>query len=481
MEKNYLYGLTVQGIQSYIFATNKLKEIIGASEIIEQLCTTWFYDFLTKEECKGSIRHLNAAGNIRFQTDKETAKRIFRDYHFILLEKAPGVPFSQAVVEIKNGKEYEAIQNLDKKLRAQRNSPLYEIDLGVMLRSKNRRTGDFAFQKQIYNKEKNKFEFLDVVSNQKYIKRKGKALTEKIELSNNNIVYPSEFEELAKGGTHSWLAVVHIDGNGMGIIIKDILENGVDKFTELKSFSKSIADCTINAYKKAITDVVLPEKTDIEIDNIAHQQLPIRPLIIGGDDVTVIIRADLALEFTQVYLETFEEETLKAKLNNNKGVTACAGIAYVKEKFPFHYSANLAEELCTYAKNKSERKASAIQFHLVNDSIIDNYKEIVARELKVSEDFTFQKGPYYLDKYKDSEANKELLSTLTKTIAQLKQEDSPKNSMREWVDAKFNKPNMTNILMDRLKAKTSGYNTILENEKAFIDYHTLLAVNTKTD
>jgi len=36
MAYNYLYGLTVQGIQSYIFATNKLKEIVGTSEIIEQ-------------------------------------------------------------------------------------------------------------------------------------------------------------------------------------------------------------------------------------------------------------------------------------------------------------------------------------------------------------------------------------------------------------------------------------------------------------
>lgn len=480
MEKNYLYGLTVQGIQSYIFATNKLKEIIGASEIIEQLCTTWFYDFLTKEECKASIRHLNAAGNIRFQTDEETAKRIFRDYHFILLEKAPGVPFSQAVVKIENGKEYEAIQELDKKLRAQRNSPLYEKDLGVMLRSKYRRTGDFAgLENDKVDKSENRF--LDVVTSAKFDNTDEKVLTQKIKIDSYKLVYPSKFEDLAKDSIHSWLAVVHIDGNGMGLIIKDILENGDDKFTELKSFSKSIANCTIKAYKKAITDVVLLEKTDIEIENTAYQQLPIRPIIIGGDDITVIIRADLALEFTNVYLKTFEEETLNAKLNNNKGITACAGIAYVKEKFPFHYSANLAEELCTYAKNKSERKASAIQFHLVNDSIIDNYKEIVARELKVSEDFTFQKGPYYLDKYKDSEANKELLSTLTKTIAQLKQEDSPKNSMREWVDAKFNKPNMTNILMDRLKAKTSGYNTILENEKAFIDYHTLLAVNTKTD
>ena len=30
----YLYGVSIQGIQEFIFKTNKLKEIIGASKIV---------------------------------------------------------------------------------------------------------------------------------------------------------------------------------------------------------------------------------------------------------------------------------------------------------------------------------------------------------------------------------------------------------------------------------------------------------------
>lgn len=33
----YLYGASVQGIQEFIFKTNKLKEIIGASKIVEDM------------------------------------------------------------------------------------------------------------------------------------------------------------------------------------------------------------------------------------------------------------------------------------------------------------------------------------------------------------------------------------------------------------------------------------------------------------
>lgn len=35
----YLYGASVQGIQSFIFATNRLREIVGASDLVEEIAT----------------------------------------------------------------------------------------------------------------------------------------------------------------------------------------------------------------------------------------------------------------------------------------------------------------------------------------------------------------------------------------------------------------------------------------------------------
>ena len=51
---------------------------------------------------------------------------------------------------------------------------------------------------------------------------------------------------------------------------------------------------------------------------------PIRPIILGGDDLTVIIRADLAIPFTECFLREFEQNTkelfsnLKTKKINTK-------------------------------------------------------------------------------------------------------------------------------------------------------------------
>ncbi len=469
MEK-YLYGLTVQGIQSYIFETNKLKEIIGASEIIEQLCTTWFEEFLTNNgnNYQGE-KLLNAAGNIRFKTDKTTAQTIFKGYHKVLLEKAPGVPFSQAVVKIENDREYEAIQKLDEKLRGQRNVPLYETDLGIMLRRKDRKTGNFATTTN--NKIKDDNKMVDVVSSAKYDHSDEKLLTKKIKIEGDNLVCPSEFKELAKDSQHSWLAVIHIDGNGMGLRINSILENSNrgDKFKNLQDFSEKVSQSTINALNKAINETIMPYKDNSNL-------LPMRPIIIGGDDLTIIVRADLAIKFTQVYLEEFENQTKEKGINEGNGLTAAAGIAFVKEKFPFHYAVNLAEDLTSYAKNKSNREKSCLHFHLVKDSYIDDYDEVQERELIIDDNFNFINGPYYIN-----DKDKPTIDDLLKNIELLQEDDSPKNGIREWVDAKFNHNLMEGILMDRLNEKTKNrYKKILDDKKAFIDYLSLLAVETKT-
>lgn len=42
MNEKWLYGTSVQGIQGYIFQTNKLKDVIGASELVKDLRETNF-------------------------------------------------------------------------------------------------------------------------------------------------------------------------------------------------------------------------------------------------------------------------------------------------------------------------------------------------------------------------------------------------------------------------------------------------------
>ena len=63
MSEKWLYGASVQGIQGYIFQTNKLKDVIGASELVKELCET---DFKREFALTGSVEYIvKAAGNIK--------------------------------------------------------------------------------------------------------------------------------------------------------------------------------------------------------------------------------------------------------------------------------------------------------------------------------------------------------------------------------------------------------------------------------
>lgn len=453
MANNYLYGFTVQGIQSYIFGTNKLKEIIGASEIIENICTSKFNDFIKKNKIKNGVSFLQAAGNIRFATSKENAQTILKKYDLIIQKYAPGLPFSSAVVEISDINE--ARYNLDNLLRAERNLTYTTDPLGVMPRSEHRRTGDFAF-KEIHDKTY-KETFLDPASSQKHAHKEAEILTSKLILDDKNVSFPIKFSELTYEGKDSWLALIHIDGNGMGDKIRAILENG--DISDLTAFSKAVDSCTKEAFNFAINKV-FKDRVDFKNkeDNKKTTIYPFRPLVLGGDDVTVIMRSDLAIDFCLKYLKEFEELTEKSDKIENK-LTACAGIAFVKEKFPFHYSAHLAEELCVYAKNESDREYSCLQFHKVTDSIISDYKEILTREY--TEPFT--SGPYDLDG----------IEKIIKNVKNLAEDDSPKNKIREWVDVCFNNPNMK----EDVKARINNFSGFIENEKETINYLNLLAVS----
>jgi hypothetical protein len=37
--------------------------------------------------------------------------------------------------------------------------------------------------------------------------------------------------------------------------------------------------------------------------------LPFRPIVLGGDDLTIIVKSEFALNFTEEFLKAFEQET----------------------------------------------------------------------------------------------------------------------------------------------------------------------------
>jgi hypothetical protein len=75
--------------------------------------------------------------------------------------------------------------------------------------------------------------------------------------------------------------------------------------------------------------------------------LPIRPVLLGGDDLTFLCDGRIALDLAGTALDAFNDE-----VPHLGRVTACAGIAIVPAHTPFDRAYGLAESLCRNAKRR---------------------------------------------------------------------------------------------------------------------------------
>ena len=431
--KRFLYGAAVQGIQGFILQTNKLKEIVGASELVEEICTSLFAGQIGTnkfELTRDSNAILNAAGNIKYVFDDEEAcNRVFMNFPKKVMEFAPGITISQSVVEWDGEKFCDVVDKLEKRLRIQRNIPMQSINAGNMGMQRSRTIGLPAVELYLG-------EFLDKASQMKQkASDRPDVFHKAVPIDIGNSFRPA-FDISDITGHNEWIAVVHADGNGLGQIVRRIGgEPG-----KLHTFSLQLERATKNAAMEATKKVAESISSREYQIGQAKPYLPLRPIVLGGDDLTVIIRGDLAVDFTKTYLAEFEKQTksLLGDLNNGNGLTACAGIAFVKSSFPYYYGYQLAEELCEEAKKDSksfrnEKVRSCLMFHKVQDSFVESYDDITTRELTVvNEKESFKAGPYYLEN--DIPTGRLSITDLENAVNKLNGTDGNaiKSGIRQW-------------------------------------------------
>lgn len=486
----YLYGAAVQGIQSFIFQTNKLQEIVGASELVEEICTSFFRTQVGEKKFKKENLILGAAGNIKYIFEcQDECKEFVRKFPKEVMEMAPGITISQAVVKYGDGesKLNDALQDLEDKLRIQRNKVSIPFEVSFMGTKRAKRTGGVAFKQSTFNEGK----FIDEATFKKLEKQESHSLFKKISGLND-----FKTEDLLFNLDHlkgSWMAVVHADGNGIGAILQNLhisLQNKT--YEEVKNAFKQFSNALEVSTKKAAQEAF--EKT---IQKEKGQAYPIRPIVLGGDDLTIIIQADLALKFTHNFLKQFESETktnfsfLKEDFQIQgfeNGITACAGIAYVKKTYPFHYAVDLAEKLCGDAKNFVKGKTneykdhhpkmngnglvpkSALAFFKVQDSYIESSLSAMKQRVAKAKDYNFNYGPYLIDAENKDFANIDELLCKLKVVDQYgyKPEQGESNGiskLRQWITEVYKDKTTADFFLDRMKKVNFDFYEQMELEK----------------
>jgi hypothetical protein len=219
----------------------------------------------------------------------------------------------------------------------------------------------------------------------------------------NDYKIPKDFEDFGRTrGESSYIAVVHIDGNQMGMRIKKyIQQNSPDNRSLIdaqRKFSNSIEKTAQEVLKKTtglLVNAIKPdEKGSKKIAGtieLRENKIPFRPIVLGGDDLTFASDGRLGLTLASYYLR----ESSKKNLVDKKPFYCRAGVAVIKTRFPFARGYALAEELCASAKKRiaelrdpGEDDATVMDWHFAAGGLLEDLEAIRKRE------YTVKKGEF---------------------------------------------------------------------------------------
>jgi len=220
----------------------------------------------------------------------------------------------------------------------------------------------------------------------------------------------------------STVGVIHIDGNGVGAIMRDLGKAFKGVCCHLDSLEEAAYNhkdnpCNIDEGRfqwfvmevnyrldGVVKEAVARSWADVEYlakdDDI--DVVPVVPIIVGGDDVTIYTDGRYAIAFAEAYIDHYEELTkdddllsvlaivaggkktdaperdcfeIKDYIIQEPGsLTASAGVAIVGRNFPFHIAYDLAEGLVSRGKKLGKKKdtvpCSTIDFHVLRDATV---------------------------------------------------------------------------------------------------------------
>ena len=288
MSKYTLTLLDTTGIQDYIFASNRLQENIGASELVYRATTLWVFDALEEAGIKNEQHNIKnpdsldweyretaiekeaglqaeviqaAGGNslILFR-EEPAAKKFVQKLSLRLLMEAPGLTLlaQHAFFDFDTQNLVDSRKNLENAMRSHKATRLSgSPSLGLGVTAQCESTGLPAVRTALGQQKigKQKFKLLvpgqdrQVTEQERLISRETTFKLAARDLANERLRhvlgtvaewydFPADIDNLGRvSGEESYVAVIHADGNKMGEHVASVI-NRLDRSIEPIRFNR---------------------------------------------------------------------------------------------------------------------------------------------------------------------------------------------------------------------------------------------------
>lgn len=375
--------LESMGKQQYIFATNKVREMVGASELVAASTTDWVCDAVgglagvtvTTEVLVSGRALLSLAGPDAEQV--AAAEELVWQVTRRALREAPGLQVLGTSMPLPEGSTAgQLMPQLAAQLEVVRMRAV-PVEARVPRLPVVASCASSGRPAQAVVEQLPAGETPVALSAECMAKRRSTEAGRRRmgRYARHELVDSGELERRLTGEVR-WLGVVHADGNNMGAMFQQL--HGA-AYAEV---SGEIDRCTTDALAAAARWL----RDSLARENQAYEKLPLVPLIAGGDDLTALVDGWYALPFAVAYLREFERLTAASQILADRTgrpyLTASAGVAVVKPHFPVATAYRLCEEVCASAKSLAResgqdgRSVSTVDWHVHHDSTGDDLGRI---------------------------------------------------------------------------------------------------------
>lgn len=468
--------LDTRSIQKYVFGCNRLKTNTGASYLVDGIFTEAMVNVLKQSGLKMPVQDWKEAKELEM-SEKATieceiayigggnmlvlvrkgeeslniCRELVQKWSLKVLLEAPSLKTGAAIGEIDLGKDnfQDSLKALYKQLKENQNNVLPQVDLpytGFSVECDY--SGKVA---NVYNKEYKRLVSAEVEAKTAAFDAADKKIKKNFsEVLGDEYDFCSELESLGYKDGESYISVIHIDGNNMGVKFSNCRD-----MQERKNLSKKVQETVEHAFgyliKKIVTEYdSYADVLDMRVLKQGNKRLlPLRPIIIGGDDITFICPGRMGLQYAQAFIEyvnsedLLDKELFSGKLYDedlythikkitgkqiSKSLSCCAGVAIVPAKYPFFRAYELAEQLCDEAKALSRKDdGNYLDFAILHGEKYGDIK-MLRKEQYESANGNLHYGPYnVLGKENDRQSVKGLLALSEKLAG----DKMPRNKVKD--------------------------------------------------